>query len=65
MFKEVKIKMKKIAIVSCNKWQNKIEEDKLLQNTLIQRGYKVDIISWEDPDINYDIYAALILRSVW
>ncbi len=57
--------MKKIAIVSCNKWQNKIEEDKLLQNTLIQRGYNADIISWEDPNINYDIYAALILRSVW
>lgn len=57
--------MKKIAIVSCNKWQNKIEEDKLLQRTLIQNGYNVDIISWEDVDVNYDEYTALILRSVW
>ena len=57
--------MKKIAIVSCNKWKNKIEEDKLLQNTLIQSGYNADIISWEDADVNYDEYIALVLRSVW
>ena len=65
MFKKVKISMKKIAIVSCNKWKNKIEEDKLLQNTLIQSGYNADIISWEDADVNYDEYIALVLRSVW
>lgn len=57
--------MKKIAIVSCNKWQNKIEEDKLLQSALIQSGYNTNIISWEDPNVNYDEYMALILRSVW
>lgn len=57
--------MKKIAIVSCNKWKNKIEEDKLLQSALIQSGYNTDIISWEDADVNYDEYMALILRSVW
>lgn len=65
MFKKVKISMKKIAIVSCNKWKNKIEEDKLLQNALIQSGYNADIISWEDADVNYDEYIALVLRSVW
>ncbi len=65
MFKKVKISMKKIAIVSCNKWKNKIEEDKLLQNVLIQSGYNADIISWEDADVNYDEYIALVLRSVW
>ena len=57
--------MKKIAIVSCNKWKNKIEEDKLLQSALIQSGYNTDIISWEDADVNYDEYMALVLRSVW
>ena len=57
--------MKKIAIVSCNKWQNKIEEDKLLQSALIQSGYNTNIISWEDPNVNYDEYMALILRSAW
>lgn len=57
--------MKKIAIVSSNKWKNKIVEDKLLQNALIQIGYNADIISWEDADVNYDEYIALVLRSVW
>lgn len=65
MFKEVKINMKKIAIVSCDKWQNKIEEDKLLQSALIQNGYNADIISWENSNVNYGEYMALILRSVW
>ena len=57
--------MKRIAIVSCDKWKNKIEEDKLLQNVLIQSGYSADIISWEDQYVNYDEYIALVLRSAW
>ena len=27
MFKEVEISMKKVAIVSCDKWVNRLEED--------------------------------------
>lgn len=65
MLKKVKINMKRIAIVSCDKWKNKIEEDKLLQNVLIQSGYSADIISWEDQYVNYDEYIALVLRSAW
>ena len=65
MFKEAKLDMKKIAIVSCNKWQCKIKEDLLLQSALIKSGYNADIISWEDENVNYKEYMALILRSAW
>lgn len=57
--------MKKIAIVSCDKWINKIQEDLLLKQHLENEGYNVQIISWEDPKISYNDYFGLILRSVW
>lgn len=57
--------MKKVAIVSCDKWINKIEEDLLLKQWLGNEGYDAEIISWENPKINYNDYSGLILRSVW
>ena len=57
--------MKKIVIVSCDKWINKIEEDLLLKHWLEIEGYEAEIISWENPKINYNDYSGLILRSVW
>lgn len=57
--------MKKIGIVSCDKWKDKICEDLLLKIELIQNGIKADIISWQDKNINYKEYECLILRSVW
>ena len=57
--------MKKIAIVSCDKWINKIQEDLLLKQYLENEGYNAQIISWEDSKINYNDYSGLILKSVW
>ena len=57
--------MKKIGIVSCNKWKGIIKEDLLLEKELINRGYQAELISWEDTNINYKNYDCLILRSVW
>ncbi len=57
--------MCKIGIVSCDKWKNKISEDLLLKLHLESDGIDVNIISWEDQNINYNEYDALILKSVW
>lgn len=57
--------MKKIGIVSCEKWKEKIQEDILLQQILIKLGLSVNIIAWEDKNINYSDYSHLIIRSVW
>ena len=55
--------MKKVAIVSCDKWINRLEEDNYLKNALINLGIDTSIISWQQPLCeNYDL---LILRSVW
>ena len=57
--------MKNVAIVSCNKWRNKISEDLLLAKELIKNNIDAEIISWEDKSIDYSKYDCLILRSVW
>lgn len=55
--------MKKIGIVSCDKWINKLEEDNNLKNELINLGIDAKIISWQQPlEENYDL---LVLKSVW
>lgn len=55
--------MKKVAIVSCDKWIGKLEEDNNLKNELIKLGIDTRIISWQQPlDEKYDL---LILKSVW
>ena len=55
--------MKKVAIVSCDRWKDKIDEDKLLKAALNNNGIAADIISWQTDSIEgYDL---LVLRSVW
>ena len=55
--------MKKVAIVSCDKWIGKLEEDNNLKNALINLGIDARIISWQQPlQEEYDL---LILKSVW
>lgn len=55
--------MKKVGIVSCDKWIDKLEEDNNLKNALINLGIDAKIISWQQPlEENYDL---LVLKSVW
>lgn len=57
--------MKKIAIISNNKFVNKITEDINIKNFLNENGFYSEIISWEDNDVDYSKFDALLLRSVW
>ena len=62
MLEEVEINMK-VAIVSCDKWLGKLEEDNNLKQALKNLGIATDIISWQQPlQEKYDL---LILKSVW
>lgn len=55
--------MKKVGIVSCDKWIDKLEEDNNLENALINLGIDAKIISWQHPlEEKYDL---LVLKSVW
>ena len=63
MFKKVEIIIKKVGIVSCDKWIDKLEEDNNLKNALINLGIDAKIISWQQPlEEKYDL---LVLKSVW
>lgn len=57
-------KDKRVAIVSCSKWKNKVLEDIKLKYYLAKNHVKADIIAW-DEDNNYTKYDAIIIRSVW
>lgn len=57
--------MKKVGIVSCDKWINKIKEDLYLNKELISLGINSTLISWEDQSIDYSEYDCLIVRSIW
>lgn len=55
--------MKKVGIVSCDKWIGKLEEDNNLKNALMNLGIDAKIISWQQPlEEKYDL---LVLKSVW
>ncbi len=57
--------MKKIAIVSCDRWKDRLIEDRLIKEQLVSMGYPSEIVSWEDQGIDYKDYQAFLLRSVW
>lgn len=57
--------MKRIAVVSCDKWINKIQEDLLLVQSLNSHNYQASLISWEDPNVDYRQFDCLVIRSVW
>lgn len=54
----------KIGIISCDKWLNKVKEDRLLCIELNKLFIYTSIISWESTK-NIDDYDAIIIRSVW
>jgi len=55
----------KVAIVSCDKWVGKVKEDLLLKFELNKLLIDVDIISWQDRDVDYSKYDAIVIRSLW
>lgn len=57
--------MKRVGIVSNNKYQNKIIEDMNLKSALEEEGIIAEIISWENQNNEYDKYNCLVIRSIW
>ena len=55
---------KNIAIISCDKYCEKIREDIELKYYLLRSNIYVDILSWKS-DVDFNKYDALIIRSVW
>lgn len=53
-----------IAIISCDKWKNKVLEDLMLKYYFNKKGIKADIISYEKYN-DLKKYKAIIIRSIW
>lgn len=54
---------KKVAIISNDKYKNKLTDDLLLKLYLIKNNIYADILSYESDDISG--YDAIIIRSLW
>lgn len=54
-----------IAIISCDRWKNRVKEDFLLKRALNKSHINADIISWQDKRIDYKKYKKIIIRSIW
>lgn len=55
----------RVGIVSCNEWKGKIKDDILLKCALEQINIQADIISWQDNQIDFSYYDALIVTTIW
>lgn len=56
--------MKKIAIVTSDKWFRRCREDLHLERELAGAGFCSEIVSWSDP-VDWMGYDLIMLRSMW
>ncbi len=58
-------KQKFIAVVSCDEWQNRIYDDRLVVKALQRNGFRAKIISWQDSTVKYSDFDGLFIASMW
>lgn len=56
---------KKIALISCDKYINRVSNDLYLKDCLNKNLIDVEIISWQDKSIDYKKFDACIITTVW
>jgi hypothetical protein len=54
----------KLAIITCSKLPNGVEDDQSLFQALTAKGIELDILAW-DCEVDWSQYPACLLRSVW
>ena len=54
-----------IAIISSDKFKNKILDDILLRYFILKYKSNCEIVSWEDNNVNYSKYDLIVIRSIW
>lgn len=55
----------RIAFVTCEDWRALWKDDHPAVDALTERGHIVDAVVWDDPDVDWTTYDAVILRSSW
>lgn len=56
---------KRIALVTCSKYPNLTESDRLLAEALRQRGVLPVAVDWRDSSARWQDFDAAVLRSTW
>ena len=54
----------KLAIISCEKLPNGVEDDQTFFRELVNKGFEVEICVW-NKEVDWSQYNACLLRSVW
>lgn len=57
--------MKKIALVTCKSLPNLWKGDKLLISPLIENGFDIHILPWDDRHTDWKKFDIVVLRSTW
>lgn len=54
-----------VGLVSCDAWERRVYDDLLLQKSFLKSGIRAEIISWQNKDIDFTQYDALLITSMW
>ena len=54
-----------IALVTCAEVPDMEDDDRLLIGPLVALGCRVDVVTWDDPEVDWADYDLAVLRSSW
>ena len=57
--------MTKIALLTCDQFPDLIPADQKLISLLNNRKIKADAVIWNDPNVIWNDFDALLFRSTW
>lgn len=57
--------MRLLALVTWSGLPGLAADDRLLRDALVRRGDRVDAVAWDDPNIAWNDYDAIVVRSTW
>ena len=55
----------RIALVTCSRLPHLDPEDATLLPVFADRGVRAEAAVWDDPDVDWDAYDLVIVRSTW
>lgn len=56
---------RRVAFLSMDSLEAFVCYDHLVEAPMADRGWAVDTVSWRDPDVDWDVYEAVVIRSTW
>lgn len=57
--------MMRVALATYAELPQLAADDRLLRRTLSERGHRADAVVWDDPDVAWQDYDLIVVRSCW